>query len=516
MQLIIVVPPIHDFYFTPHRSSALGAETVRLALNKAGHRASVFNLPGSGNSRTIPIPGELDYLRPYIMRDETGPLSFFTTFKHFGPETSAWVSTILASSPDAVLLSVMAFCYARPAVELAADLKAAAGSGLPVIVGGAGASVYPDFFLRTGSVDLVVQGEIENKIEPLIASVEHITRTGKNPTPRILPRGTPPEGPELEFPLLITGENRHKVFLTTAATRGCPKNCSFCSVKLHHGRGFRKTPLTNIEAVLAETAGMLTTEQRQKNISINFEDDNLFAHREFGLAVLNIFRKHYPGCTFTAENGLDYLCLDTELIDRLIRLGFFRFNLSLGTLSEEARADNRRPGDSAKLAELTRHIRSRGIVPRIYFICGLEGETPEDLHASLHFIRRLGAQTGISLFYPVPGIPPLEAIGLLPEIEPQLTAGSSAYPWNRSLTTRQLVTSFRLARLNNALLQISTADRDTPDDTLGMLVGRCIADRRLYTLVRRKGGLEIIPVPETDRRMVQDYFENLDNTEGLP
>ena len=103
-RICVAVPPIRDFYSTPHRSSALGAMAVAALLERAGHAVSVFNFPISRKKSTsLPLPADLGHLRALIVPDESGPVSFFTRYQHFGPPFAECARQIVAADPEMVL-----------------------------------------------------------------------------------------------------------------------------------------------------------------------------------------------------------------------------------------------------------------------------------------------------------------------------------------------------------------------------------------------------------------------------
>ena len=122
-----------------------------------------------------------------------------------------------------------------------------------------------------------------------------------------------------------------------------------------------------------------------------------------------------------------------------------------------------------------------------YFICGLEDDTVETVARNLAFLHSQPTVSGISLFYGIPGLSGLGPDDLFENISPRCCAGSSAYPWCRSLSTETLVTAFRLSRLVNLLKETSR------DESEERLVRRILKERRLYTLER---------APHGERRLV--------------
>ncbi len=105
---VIAVPPVRDFYFTPNRASALGARVLLRELKEAGWDSVLMNLPLIEKSRTISLPCELEYLTPFLIPDESGPLSWFTAYHHFGPSFSETAEMIARENPELLLISSFA------------------------------------------------------------------------------------------------------------------------------------------------------------------------------------------------------------------------------------------------------------------------------------------------------------------------------------------------------------------------------------------------------------------------
>jgi hypothetical protein len=167
MRVVIACPPLSDFYTTPHRLAALGAEALRRSLEADGHEARVFNFPlesggrdHTAHSRVLPLPPELAYLRPFIMENETGPAAFFTHYQRWGGADDDCARLIAADNPDIVCLSSFAYGYAGETVRLGRALKNI-NPGLFIIAGGAGPTANPLAYLNDSGIDAVLTGEGE-------------------------------------------------------------------------------------------------------------------------------------------------------------------------------------------------------------------------------------------------------------------------------------------------------------------------------------------------------------------
>ncbi len=508
LKAAVVVPPVKDFYTTRHRFSGLGAAVLCRCLKQAGCQVVCFDFPLHGKKPAIlELPEAVAYLRPYLVEDETGKLSFFTRYQRFGPDIAHCADQVMAFLPDLVFISCFAYCYARETLDLARSIRNLSPR-VSLIVGGAGVSAYPEFFLRESAVDFAVTGEAEISIGPLLASI----RAGQRDFSRvpnlywktggalIAPRNRVfTEAEDIVFVMRKTREIANAIYLTTSLSRGCPKSCRFCSNFLCHGHKFRTIPADTVRSGLSSVE--LSEDQRGKTLFINFEDDNLLFAPDYFFEIINIMKVRFPGALFLAENGLDYTRLTPDLAERLIACGMRQFNLSISSIDAAILDREERKAELPKYIALVQRLADLNIPCITYFICGFAGDSVETVVSNMVFLAGLPTRIGISLFYPVPGIPDFEDRQGFDNIEPLLCAGSSAYPWNRSMTISQMITAFRLCRFIN----LFKSERRTEADN--RLLMRIINEKTLYTTVRTSRESMEIAVPNVDKDMIDLFFK---------
>jgi len=517
MHAVVAIPPVRDFYFTPHRFANLGAAVVSNILHNTGHTVRLFNFPlGEKTLRRLPLPAELAHLRPFLLPAETGPLRFFGTYKRFGPDFVECAARIKAVRPDLVFVSCFAFAYAADCLELAAAVKKVL-PGVPVIAGGAGVSAHPRYFLTSGPIDFCLCGEAEITLSRFLilyaggASVEEYLCLPnlflkRNGAVYSSGKSAFTKDTDLGFTLKKCFETRYTLYYSLCLSRGCSKQCRFCSLHLCHGRGFRKVALGKIISGIKTMAPGMKSSGKQ--IRINFEDDNLLLAPEYFIEVLKILGRYLPQVEFYAENGLDYTLLTPALLERLIQSGFRQFNLSLGTFSKTAAGREQRTLLPAHYNELAGIIRKHGLACITYFICGLKGDTREGIAQTLAFLAARPTQVGISFFYAVPGLPDFNDTSRFDTCPPELCKGSAAYPWNGSLSTESLVTAFRLSRFINLLKAVMEIPTDRAS-AYKPLIDLIIKEKRLFTLIKTKNGPRPSPVTPIDDELAAAFFRRL-------
>lgn len=451
MNVAVVSPSICDFYFTPGRASALGAVSVIQQLEKLGVTSVLYNFPLMiPRGKKIPLPDSHSYLIPYIVEGERGGVSFFSSFKRFGPKPEEAAELIMASNPDLILISLFAWAYSDDAIELVRAIRKriTPKMRIDICIGGAGVAVFPEYFNETELFDFVITGEAEQVIEPFVrqliksnpdfSKVPHLF--GISGSKGEISKDNPE--PVLSFNVDKSG----KQWLSIILSRGCPLKCKFCSNHLTQGRTFRSTPIEELQKRLISLSII-----DNSPLHINFEDDNLLIRKKYFEQVLKMIKSQYPQATFSIENGLDYTYMTPDYIDLLIDYGFNSFTLSLGSSNINILEEEERPSDFKRFESILERIKDRNIPVKTFLICGLPGDSKESILNSLLYMHFLPTDIGISMFYTVPGLPRFENQELFKNKSSRLCCGSAAFPWGESMTTEELITSFRLARLSNLL-----------------------------------------------------------------
>ncbi|RPJ05046.1 MAG: radical SAM protein [Spirochaetaceae bacterium] len=512
MRIVIACSSISDFYTTPHRLSGLGAKICGESLAKCGHEVTLLNFPATGIAQTVPLPAELGYLKPFILSGETGSFSFFTSFKRWGPDSQKCAALILESSPELVCISLFAFAYAQDAISLARALRSLSPRAR-IAAGGAGVSAWPEYFQKSGVFDWVIAGEGEEILPRLVQLIESgnlgLARDKgslaqmKMPLQPAMIAGD--SVPVIMAPTTILSSRR---FYSVSVARGCPRRCRFCTNYIVHGRRFRKSPIQAVRAALVSLTNKRGT--AGNSVHFNFEDDNLLVDPEYFISILELYKEYFPGASFSAENGLDYMLLTSELVTQLAGFGFTQLNLSLASISEDLLQKQGRGLSLPHFEEIVTQAVRLGLPVIAYLIAGFSEDTPESIAAALAYLAGQPVRIGISPFYAVPGLPGFDH-ERFDGLSPRLCLGSAMYPWNNSLSTQMFVTAFRLARLVNCMKEMdnSSNTKGVKDPLVKEIIARSFTEKQIFTILKEKKKRIIRKVEGLDPVLLEAFFREV-------
>jgi radical SAM superfamily enzyme YgiQ (UPF0313 family) len=413
MKLLLLQPPVQDFYDTDIRLQPLGLCMLKAAVKKFLPHVEVLVKDyhqGLGR-RTIGLPPELAYLREYYLGPDSSPFSTFHHYCHFGASFDEIGRNVAAQRPDLVGISSLFSPYHREALACARQIKRRLD--VPILLGGAHVSACPPRVLEHPAVDFVIRGEGERPLVEFLKAFESDQRYEDVPNLGFKKKGClvlNPLGENYALKALPFADfsdlqqerylydRKPLCFLT--ATRGCPHRCTFCSVHLTFGERFqRRSP----ENVLSE----IKARHGEGYRVFDFEDDNLTFHKGDFMKLLNglISKFHGKDVQFVAMNGLSYMSLDEEILSLMRRAGFGDLNLSLVSAQERVLQKARRPHTVAKYLEVVELAYRLGFRVVSYQILGLPYETLDDMVSTMALMASLPVLIGASIFYLTPGSP---------------------------------------------------------------------------------------------------------------
>src|SRR4029434_6383673 len=161
MKVLLIQPPVQDFYDTDVRLQPIGLCYLKAAVKKHLPDVEVMikDYHGGCGRRTVTIPRELRYLTDYYPVADKSPFSTFHQYYHFGKPFDEIEAEVATLKPYVVAFSSICTPYYREDVEVAARIKKRLN--VPIVAGGSHASAVPESLLSSPNVDYVIRGEGE-------------------------------------------------------------------------------------------------------------------------------------------------------------------------------------------------------------------------------------------------------------------------------------------------------------------------------------------------------------------
>jgi radical SAM superfamily enzyme YgiQ (UPF0313 family) len=258
-------------------------------------------------------------------------------------------------------------------------------SEAPIVVGGAGYSIFPESALRYLGADMGIRGEGEVAFPALLERVAKgapasglpgLYLPGQRPAERAFARNLD-RLPLPESGLWIPSVRAKSEFwVPVQSRRGCPLDCSFCSTSAIEGRALRRHSPEAIAAWLEQLASSGFT-------NFNFVD-NTFNLPPYYAKEL---------CRKIVERGLaiNFWCIiypkwvDSELVELMARIGCREISLGFESGSDPMLASLNKRFNTEEVKTVARMFGDVGIFRRGFLLLGGPGESRESVEESLAF-----------------------------------------------------------------------------------------------------------------------------------
>jgi radical SAM superfamily enzyme YgiQ (UPF0313 family) len=537
MKILLIQPPISDFYRTSIRTQPIGLAYLAASLRAHGHEVEILDCQ-AGKKKSIPIPSELSYLKDFYPFDDRSPFKLYTGYYHFGMGWDEIRKRIEESRADVFGISSSFTPYHGEALRVAQLIKEW-DSGKIVVMGGSHVSCDPEGILRSPFVDYVVLGEGEYRLSFLIDCLkngkkdeaEWIDGIGYKPNGKMtinrlhsfipdLNSLPPPARDLLDLDRYRINKKRSTMMITS---RGCPHGCTYCSAHLVMGSSFR---VRSPENILQE---MIECNKKYGIETFDIEDDNFTfdlkrAKRLMELIIETFGEKRLE---LSAMNGISFASLDFELSSLMKRAGFRTLNLSFVSTDPSTRKRMKRPPSITDFDYLLKGAGEVGLNVIAYAIMGIPGQTLEEMTDTLVYLMGKRVLIGPSIYYPIPGTLLFQRgqeEGILPPTPSQWR--SSGLPIETKEFNRlDMLTLLRLTRVINFIKgkmeggeleegitwrELFQALKDRTqnnsyrwDDLLLML----FEERSFFSLRKKPGGEFSVQKEATSKRVLDCFFE---------
>ena len=450
MKVLLVQPPIEDYYDTSVRTYPLGLLYLASAIRDIADVALLDARTGCGPAHAGHGFPELE---PFYREGHFTPFSFFSRYSRFGLPLPAIREFIGKERPDMVAVSSMCSAYETQATDVASAAKKV-DRQIVTVMGGVHPTLFPGRILAHPDVDYCIRGEGETPFFELVSALSSglapevrdiaglcFTRDGRS---RIGPPAVAPDIDILPARHLIDagryriGRKRYTFFLTS---RGCPFSCGFCGKP---SVPYRRRSTGGIAAEIDACAGSGIE-------AIDFEDDMLNLDKTFFHALLGLFDGR--GITLSAMNGIYPANMDVPTLDLMYRAGFRRLNFSLVDLSESILETQGRKTQGAFM-QLLPYLAHSPFLVEVHFIMGLPGQRPADLIETLCFLMGQRLLLGPSIFYLSPGSPLSASLDGAGSVPLRSMRSSVMLPLNPLFPRTVTYTFVKLVRFINHVKQL--------------------------------------------------------------
>jgi len=273
--------------------------------------------------------------------------------------------------------------------------------GIPVVIGGPHATFLPEEALQ--HAPYCVRGEGEEAIVELARRLFAGAEPGDIPGLSCACDGETRHNPPgkaiqdldaLPFPDLSLIHGSRRVRITPVLTsRGCPFNCTFCSVTKMFGRKYR---FRSAESVIEEL-------RCNRHKQIFFYDDNFTANRARAKELCEGIIRLRLTAGWTAQTRVD-VAEDEELLRLMQRSNCFMLYIGLESVNPATLEAFNKGQKLEEIEECIRRLHKYNIMVHGMFITGADQDSPQTIQETVEFSLRNGIDTvQFSVLTPIPG-----------------------------------------------------------------------------------------------------------------
>ncbi len=335
------------------------------------HRSGRGKLP----RQTIVKPDCLDFVPRRYSRYGITPRALRTLLRTTHPK------------PDLILVTSM-MTYWYPGVWETIRVLREELAGIPIVLGGNYVTFCPDHAKGSGA-DILISG---GGILPVLEKIGQVLAADRSFLPSHDDLDSRPYPAFDLYPIV-----GHVPILTS---RGCPFRCSYCAAPLLHERFDRRDPF--------KVADEIEHWYRTRGVRhFSFYDDALMIRPDtLIIPLLRELLRRSITCSFHCPNGLHLREVTDECASLMKRSGFetIRFGFETSDALRQRLTGGKTTNDDflravGCLKNAGYHSEDIGV----YLLCGLPGQSPEEVEESIRYVRENGARPLLAEYSPIPG-----------------------------------------------------------------------------------------------------------------
>jgi anaerobic magnesium-protoporphyrin IX monomethyl ester cyclase len=167
--ILLIQPPVRDFYLTAKRSIPYGLACIAASLLKHGFSVEILDGLSTSKSRNIPLPEEMNYLSRFYGSPDLSPFALFHPYKHFGYSFEHIGKQAKDSGAFLIGISSLFTAYSHEALHTARIVKDWHPS-CKIVFGGHHPTALPEAVMSCSAIDFGFRGEGEASL-PALATI---------------------------------------------------------------------------------------------------------------------------------------------------------------------------------------------------------------------------------------------------------------------------------------------------------------------------------------------------------
>jgi len=290
--------------------------------------------------------------------------------------------------------------------------KAAKRAGIPVVMGGPHVTFLAEEALQY--CDYVIRGEADDLIVDFVdrlasgADLATMPSLSWRPNGEVVHNAACPTCSDVEaLPVpdlaLIQGYDvgpNSTAVVPVQTSRGCPFDCTFCSVTKMFGRAYRFRSTENVMTELRALRGRY----------VFFYDDNFTANLKRAKDLMRAMIRERLDLKWSAQVRCD-AGRDPELLDLMVRSGCYYVYIGLESVSPAVLESYHKRQSVGEIEGVIREFDRRGIRIHGMFIFGADEDTTETVRETARFARKHHlASAQFAILVPLPGTPVFETL----------------------------------------------------------------------------------------------------------
>ena len=391
-QILLVNPWIHDFAAYDFWAKPLGLLSLASILRTHDMGVAYIDCldrfhPRSANVYTTKRHGRGPYLKTEIPRP-AGLRDVPRTFTRYGIMPEWFREDLLSATAPDLIMVTSAMTYWYPGVQETITHIKYAYPDVPVILGGAYATLCEDHAVMASGADRIVTGPGELAVLELVYEYTGIRASA----------GFDPENLD-SYPLPAFDLQHHISYIPLLTSRGCPFACTYCASHYLQPHLMWRDPLGVADEIeyWHLTHGVVDFALYDDAFLVNAEQHAIpLLNRliEMGLPI----RLHTP-------NAIHIRNLTPTVAHLMFAAGFETIRLGLETTAFETRNTLDGKVTAEEFRKGLGYLKAAGFKGDqigAYLLVGLPGQLPGDIESSINMVKACGITPVPAYYSPIP------------------------------------------------------------------------------------------------------------------